>query len=83
MNAPINLYFDVNSASEIAGLVNSDTENYERFIKELTWMLYPLYDIVSAFVLVIYTTPSLALVFLFFSFLMQKQKSNFKPVDKV
>ncbi len=33
MNAPINLYFDLNTSDEITDLVDSDTGKYEGFVR--------------------------------------------------
>ena len=83
MNAPINLYFDVNTSDEITDLVDSDTGKYESFVRNLTYLFYPAYNIIQTLVLIIYVAPSILVILLVSMYLMYKLKSTFKPVDKI
>jgi len=83
MNAPINLYFDVNTSDEITDLVDSDNGKYESFVRNLTYLFYPAYNIVQTLVLIIYVAPSILVILLVSMYFMWKLKSTFKPVDKV
>ena len=83
MNAPINLYFDVNTAEEISELVDSDSSKYDGFAESLTYIFYPAYNLVETLVLIIYVVPSILLPLVISLYFTLKLKSSLKPIDKV